>query len=71
MFRLIVEYDNLRDYNGYSFDMHKLGQELYRVTKEGGIVGDAYWIVPRDSKNVEAIAAMTPTIQSSLIAHIK
>ena len=31
-------YDDLRDYNGYSFDMHKLGQELYRVTKEGGIV---------------------------------
>ena len=31
-------YDNLRDYNGYSFDMHSLGVELYRVTKEGGIV---------------------------------
>jgi len=31
-------YDNLRDYNGYSFDMNKLGVELYRVTKEGGIV---------------------------------
>lgn len=31
-------YDNLRDYNGYSFDMHKLGVELYRVTKQGGIV---------------------------------
>lgn len=31
-------YDNLRDYTGYSFDMHKLGKELYRVTKQGGIV---------------------------------
>ena len=31
-------YDNLRDYNGYSFDMHKLGKELFRVTKDGGIV---------------------------------
>jgi len=31
-------YDNLRDYNGYEFDMNKLGQELFRVTKEGGIV---------------------------------
>jgi len=31
-------YDSLRDYNGYSFDIHKLGLELYRVTKEGGIV---------------------------------
>jgi site-specific DNA-methyltransferase (adenine-specific) len=31
-------YDNLRDYNGYEFDMNKLGKELFRVTKEGGIV---------------------------------
>lgn len=31
-------YDNLRDYNGYDFDMNMLGQELFRVTKEGGIV---------------------------------
>ena len=31
-------YDNLRDYNGYTFNMHDLGVELYRVTKEGGIV---------------------------------
>jgi DNA modification methylase len=31
-------YDNLRDYNGYEFDMNKLGRELFRVTKEGGIV---------------------------------
>lgn len=31
-------YDNLRDYNGFEFDMHSLGEELYRVTKEGGIV---------------------------------
>lgn len=31
-------YDDLRDYNGFSFDIHKLGEELYRVTKEGGIV---------------------------------
>lgn len=31
-------YDNLRDYKGYEFDIHKLGEELFRVTKEGGIV---------------------------------
>jgi site-specific DNA-methyltransferase (adenine-specific) len=30
-------YDNLRDYNGYSFDIIDLGKELYRVLKEGGI----------------------------------
>lgn len=31
-------YDNLRDYNGYNFDMHELGMELYRVTRDGGVV---------------------------------
>ena len=31
-------YDNLRNYNGYQLDLHSLGIELYRVTKEGGIV---------------------------------
>lgn len=38
-------YDNLRDYNGYSFDFEKIAKELFRVTKEEGvlvwIVGDA------------------------------
>lgn len=31
-------YDNLRDYNGYVCDLHALGEQLYRVTKPGGIV---------------------------------
>lgn len=35
-------YDNLRTYNGYSFDFENVAQELYRVTKEGGIV---VWVV--------------------------
>lgn len=30
-------YDNLREYNGYSFDLHETGKEIYRVLKEGGI----------------------------------
>ena len=38
-------YDNLREYNGYSFDFEAIARELYRVTKIGGvlvwIVGDA------------------------------
>lgn len=38
-------YDNLRDYKGYSFDFKSIAKELYRTTKEGGvvvcIVGDA------------------------------
>jgi site-specific DNA-methyltransferase (adenine-specific) len=35
-------YDNLRDYKGYSFPFEEIAQELYRVTKQGGIV---VWVV--------------------------
>ena len=35
-------YDNLRTYNGYSFDFENIAQELYRVTKQGGVV---VWVV--------------------------
>lgn len=35
-------YDNLRTYNGYSFDFESVAKELYRVTKEGGVV---VWVV--------------------------
>lgn len=35
-------YDNLRTYNGYSFDFENLVKELFRVTKPGGVV---VWIV--------------------------
>ena len=38
-------YDNLRKYNGYNFEFEKIAKELFRVTKQGGvliwIVGDA------------------------------
>jgi len=35
-------YDGLRIYNGYSFDFELVAKELYRVTKNGGIV---VWVV--------------------------
>lgn len=35
-------YDDLRKYNGYSFDFENIAKELYRVTKDGGVV---VWIV--------------------------
>jgi len=35
-------YDNLRDYKGYSFPFEEIAKELYRVTKEGGVV---VWVV--------------------------
>ena len=30
-------YDNLRDYNGYTFDLHQSGKEIFRILKDGGI----------------------------------
>ena len=35
-------YDNLRDYKGYSFDFEHIADQLYRITKNGGVV---VWIV--------------------------
>ena len=35
-------YDNLRMYNGYSFDFESVAKQLYRITKPGGVV---VWIV--------------------------
>jgi len=35
-------YDNLRTYNGFEWDFEALAKELYRVTKDGGVV---VWVV--------------------------
>ena len=35
-------YDNLRTYNGYSFPFEEIAKELYRITKQGGVV---VWVV--------------------------
>ena len=35
-------YDDLRTYNGYSFDFEAVANELYRITKPGGVV---VWVV--------------------------
>jgi len=35
-------YDNLRDYHGYTFDFKSIANQLYRVTKDGGVV---VWVV--------------------------
>jgi len=35
-------YDNLRTYNGYTFDFEGIARELFRVTKQGGVV---VWVV--------------------------
>lgn len=35
-------YDGLRNYNGYSFDFEGIVKELFRVTKQGGVV---VWVI--------------------------
>lgn len=40
-------YDGLRTYNGYSFPFEDIAKELYRVTKEGGVV---VWVVNDSTK---------------------
>lgn len=35
-------YDDLRTYNGYSFDFENIAKELFRVTKQGGVI---VWVV--------------------------
>ena len=49
-------YDNLRSYNGYSFDFESIAKELYRATKDGGVVvwvvGDQYIDLRSDLLNL-------------------
>ncbi len=35
-------YDNLRNYNGFNFPFEEIAKELYRVTKDGGVL---VWII--------------------------
>jgi site-specific DNA-methyltransferase (adenine-specific) len=41
-------YDDIRDYKGFAFDIDLLTTELYRVTKQGGVV---VWIVADQTVN--------------------
>jgi site-specific DNA-methyltransferase (adenine-specific) len=48
-------YDDLRNYNGYSFNFEEIAKELYRITKQGGIV---VWIVgDKTSKGSESLTS--------------
>ncbi len=35
-------YDNIRNYKGYNFNCEKIAKELFRITKDGGVV---VWVV--------------------------
>ena len=41
-------YDNMRDYNGYTFDFENIAKQLLRITKEGGVV---VWVVADPTKD--------------------
>ena len=41
-------YDNIRDYNGFTFDWKSTIKQIYRVTKDGGVV---VWIVNDQTVN--------------------
>jgi len=41
-------YDNLRDYEGYHFDFEAIAYQLFRVTKQGGVV---VWVVGDETIN--------------------
>lgn len=58
-------YDNLRTYNGYSFDFEKLCNELFRVTKTGGVV---VWIV--SDQIINGSKTGTSFIQALFFKHI-
>ena len=41
-------YDGLRTYNGYSFPFEDIAKELFRITKQGGVI---VWVVNDSTKN--------------------
>lgn len=48
-------YDDMRTYNGYCFDFESVAQELFRVTKNGGVI---VWVVnDKTSKGTESLTS--------------
>jgi DNA modification methylase len=58
-------YDNLRTYNGYCFDFENVAKELFRVTKQGGVV---VWIV--DDATVKGSETLTSFKQALFFKNI-
>jgi site-specific DNA-methyltransferase (adenine-specific) len=53
-------YDDLRNYNGYSFPFEEIAKQLYRVTKQGGIV---VWVVgDKTEKGSETLTSFKQAI---------
>lgn len=48
-------YDDMRTYNGYCFDFESVAKELFRVTKNGGVI---VWVVnDKTSKGTESLTS--------------
>lgn len=48
-------YDDMRTYNGYCFDFEAVSKELFRVTKNGGVI---VWVVnDKTSKGTESLTS--------------
>ena len=48
-------YDDMRTYNGYCFDFESVARELFRVTKNGGVI---VWVVnDKTSKGTESLTS--------------
>lgn len=43
-------YDDIRDYKGYIFDYEKMFRELFRITKDGGVL---VWVVGDSTKDYD------------------
>ena len=41
-------YDDMKDYNGYTFDFYATAREMHRILKDGGVI---VWIVNDQTKN--------------------
>lgn len=58
-------YDDLRTYNGFVFDCESLLKELYRVTKQGGVV---VWVVAdKTHKGSESLTSFKQAIMAKEI----
>lgn len=58
-------YDDLRTYNGFVFDCESLLKELYRVTKQGGVV---VWVVAdKTDKGSESLTSFKQAIMAKEI----
>lgn len=58
-------YDDLRTYNGFIFDCEPLLKELYRVTKQGGVV---VWVVAdKTDKGSESLTSFKQAIMAKEI----